>query len=148
MVKVPPPIWTLLCLLVAAALSALAGWRRFPGLPFVPLAVVLVIAGVALPVWAAALFRRTGATFIPHATEHKRLVIDGPYRFTRNPMYLGLTLVTLGIAVWNGAWPMLLAPIAVVGAFALVNIPYEETAMRREFGADFDDYARRVRRWI
>ena len=148
MVKVPPPIWTLLCVLVAAALSAIAGWPRFPGLPVVPLGVVLAIAGVALPVWAAVLFRRAGATFIPHAIEHQRLVVDGPYRFTRNPMYLGLTLVALGIAVSNGAWPMLLAPIAVVVAFNFVHIPYEEAAMRRAFGADFDDYARHVRRWI
>jgi len=145
---VPPPIWTLLCVLVAAALSAVAGWPRFPGLPIVPLGVVLVIAGVALPVWAAVLFRRAGATFIPHAAEHQRLVVDGPYRFTRNPMYLGLTLVALGVALWSGAWPMLLAPIAVVVAFNFVHIPYEEAAMRRAFGADFDDYARRVRRWI
>ena len=148
MVKVPPPIWTLICLFVAVALSAIAGWPRFPGLPFVPAAVVLVIAGVALPVWAGVLFRRAGATFIPQAREHKRLVVDGPYRFTRNPMYLGLALVTLGVALWNGAWPMLLAPIAVVVTFNFVHIPYEEAAMRREFGADFDNYARRVRRWI
>jgi protein-S-isoprenylcysteine O-methyltransferase Ste14 len=148
MVRVPPLIWTLLCLLVAVSISALAGWPRFPGLPIVPFGVGLMIAGVALPLWAGALFYRAGATFIPHATEHKRLVVDGPFRFTRNPMYLGLTLATLGIAVSNGAWPMLLAPIAVVVAFNLVHIPYEEAAMRREFGVDFDDYARRVRRWI
>jgi protein-S-isoprenylcysteine O-methyltransferase Ste14 len=43
---------------------------------------------------------------------------------------------------------MLLSPIAVVVAFNLVHIPYEEAAMRRAFGAEFDDYARRVRRWI
>ena len=132
MVKVPPPIWTLLCLLVAVAASALAGWPLFLGLPVVPLGVALVIGGVALPLWAAALFLvRPRRVAIPQATDHKRLVVDGPYRFTRNPMYLGLTLVTLGIAVWNGAWPMLLAPIAVVVAFNLVHIPYEETAMRR-----------------
>ena len=148
MVKVPPPIWTLLCVLVAAALSAVAGWPRFPGLHLVPLGVVLVIAGAALPIWAAVLFRRAGATFIPHAAEHQCLVVDGPYRFTRNPMYLGLTLVALGVALWNGAWPMLLAPIAVVIALNFVHIPYEEAAMRRAFGAAFDDYARRVRRWI
>ena len=148
MVKMPPPIWTLLCLLVAAGLSALAGWPRAPGLPIVPLGVVLTIAGVALPAWAVALFRRARTTLLPHATQHERLVVGGPYRFTRNPMYLGMTLVALGIAVWNGAWPMLLAPIAVGVAFNFVHIPYEEAAMRREFGAALDDYARRVRRWV
>ena len=47
-----------------------------------------------------------------------------------------------------GAWPLLLAPVAVAVAFNLIHIPYEEAAMRRVFRADFDDYARRVRRWI
>lgn len=148
MIKVPPPIWALFYLLIAGALSALAGWPRLPGLPIVPLGVVLVIAGVAIPAWALTTFRRAGATLRPEATEHARLVVDGPYRFTRNPMYVGLTLVTLGIAVSIGAWPMFLAPIAFVVTVGLVHIPYEETAMRREFGGAFDDYARRVRRWI
>jgi protein-S-isoprenylcysteine O-methyltransferase Ste14 len=148
MVKVPPPVWTLVCLLVAAALSALAGWPPLPGLPVVPLGVILVFAGVALPLWAVLLFRRTGSTLMPHATKHEHLVVDGPYHFTRNPMYLGMTLVALGIAVWNGAWPMFLAPIGAIVTFSLVHIPYEEAAMRREFGGAFDDYARRVRRWI
>ena len=64
-------------------------------------------------------------------------------------MYLGLTSATLGIAVWNGAWPMFLAPIGVVLTASFVDIPLKEpVAMRREFGRAFDDYTRRVRRWI
>jgi len=148
MIKVPPPIWALLYVLVAVAASALAGWPQLPGLPIVPLGVALTIAGVAFPIWAAAHFVRAGATFHPDAAAHARLVAEGPYRFSRNPMYLGLTLATLGIAVWNGAWPMFLAPIGVAVTVSLVHIPYEEAAMWREFGAVFDDYQRRVRRWI
>ena len=72
----------------------------------------------------------------------------GPYRFTRNPMYLGLVIVTLGIAVWVGAWPMFIAPIAVFATANWVHIPFEEVKMRRQFGATYDGYVGRVRRWV
>jgi hypothetical protein len=57
-------------------------------------------------------------------------------------------IVTLGIAVWVGAWPMFLAPIAVFATANWVHIPFEEAKMRRQFGAMYDDYVGRVRRWM
>jgi protein-S-isoprenylcysteine O-methyltransferase Ste14 len=72
----------------------------------------------------------------------------GIYRFTRNPMYLGLVILTLGIAVWVGAWPMFIAPIAVFATANWVHIPFEEDKMHRQFGATYDGYVRRVRRWV
>jgi protein-S-isoprenylcysteine O-methyltransferase Ste14 len=57
-------------------------------------------------------------------------------------------LVTFGIAIWVGAWPMFLAPIAVFATANSVHIPFEEAKMRRQFGAAFDEYVARVRRWI
>jgi protein-S-isoprenylcysteine O-methyltransferase Ste14 len=61
------------------------------------------------PVWAAGLFRREGTEINPTSPTNRTLVTRGPYRFTRNPMYLGLITFALGIAVWVGAWPMFLA---------------------------------------
>jgi protein-S-isoprenylcysteine O-methyltransferase Ste14 len=63
-------------------------------------------------------------------------------------MYLGLTIVTLGIAIWVGSWPMLLAPVAVFATANWVHIPFEEAKMRRQFGSAFDDYTHKVRRWL
>jgi protein-S-isoprenylcysteine O-methyltransferase Ste14 len=63
-------------------------------------------------------------------------------------MYLGLVLVTLGIALWVGAWPMFLAPIAIFATANWVHIPFEEEKMRRQFGASFDAYASKTRRCI
>jgi protein-S-isoprenylcysteine O-methyltransferase Ste14 len=63
-------------------------------------------------------------------------------------MYLGLVTITLGIAFWIGAWPMFLAPIATFGTANWMNVPFEEAKMRRQFGAEFDAYVSRVRRWI
>ena len=148
MLKLPPPVWALFYLLLAAALSHFAGWPRVPGMPVVPLAIGLVVLGVALSVSSAVLFRREGTELNPTSTTNRKLVTSGPFRFTRNPMYLGLVLITLGVAVWAAAWPMFLAPVATFATANWVHIPFEEAKMRRQFGDAFDAYARTVRRWI
>ena len=105
-------------------------------------------AGWILPVWAFRRFRLAGTELDPISEANHTFVTDGPFRLTRNPMYLGLTVATLGMAVWVGAWPMLAAPVAVFLTANFVHIPFEEAKMRRQFGAEFDDYVRRVRRWL
>jgi protein-S-isoprenylcysteine O-methyltransferase Ste14 len=57
-------------------------------------------------------------------------------------------LFTLGIGLWVGAWPMLLAPLATFATANWVHIPFEEAKMRRQFGDAFDAYCAKVRRWI
>jgi len=148
MLKLPPPVWTLIYLAVAAALSFALGWPKVPGLPFPRLGMALVVIAFIPPAWAAILFRREGTEIDPVSPSNRRLVTSGPYRFTRNPMYLGLIVVALGVAIWVGAWPMFLAPIAVFATTNWVHIPFEETKMRRQFDATYDSYAGRVGRWL
>jgi protein-S-isoprenylcysteine O-methyltransferase Ste14 len=148
MLKLPPPVWAFAYVVVAAAASYSAGWPRAPGLPLVWLGVGLVILGLALSLAAATLFWREGTELDPASAANRKLVTSGPFRLTRNPMYLGLVTVTLGIACWIGAWPMFLAPIATFLTANLAHIPFEEQKMRRQFGEAFDAYARKVRRWI
>jgi protein-S-isoprenylcysteine O-methyltransferase Ste14 len=148
MLKLPPPVWALIYVLVAAAVSWALAWPRVPGLPIVPLGIALAVLGWVPPVWAVVLFRRAGTELQPDSATNRALVTDGPFRFTRNPMYLGLVIVTVGIAIWIGAWPMVLAPVAVFATANWVHIPFEEAKMRRQFGSAFDAYAARVRRWL
>ena len=148
MLKVPPPIWALVYVLIAAAISWSLGWPKLPGLPLAPLAIALVAVAWIPPVWAIVLFRREGTEVDPTSPVNRKLVTSGPYRFTRNPMYLGLVIATLGIAVWVGAWPMFIAPIAIFATTNWVHIPFEEAKMRRQFGATYDGYVGRVRRWV
>ena len=117
--------------------------------------VTLVPWGAALLVWGYLQYRLTGNYRHPLAggssgmtTPPDRLIESGPYRFTRNPMYLGLVLVTLGIALCAGVWPMFLAPVATFATANWAHIPFEEAKMRRQFGADFEAYTSKVRRWI
>jgi protein-S-isoprenylcysteine O-methyltransferase Ste14 len=113
MLKLPPPVWALVYILFALAISWSLGWPKMPGFPLPPLGIALVTVPWILPVWAIFIFRREGTEVSPTSSANRKLISIGPYRFTRNPMYLGLVIVTLGIAVWVGAWPMFLAPVAV-----------------------------------
>jgi len=108
----------------------------------------LVGIGVTLALTSVAIFlilART--TLIPHGSASK-LVNFGPYRFTRNPMYVSLVVVYLGVAGALGfIWPLLLLafPIAVIHN---ITIPFEEARMRSLFGEEFDQYCTQTRRWI
>src|SRR5215475_589327 len=102
MLKLPPPIWTLIYILLGAVLSWSLGWPKIPGLPLRPLGIILVALAFILPVWAFVLFRREATEIDPTSPTNRKLITRGPYQFTRNPMYLGLVTLSLGIAVWIG----------------------------------------------
>jgi protein-S-isoprenylcysteine O-methyltransferase Ste14 len=72
------------------------------------------------------------------------LAKEGPFRLTRNPMYLGLSTFTLGTALCVGSLPMFLVPLLVFATVSLFHIPFEEAKMRRQFGPAFDAYTRQV----
>ncbi|HEY8696923.1 MAG TPA: isoprenylcysteine carboxylmethyltransferase family protein [Rhizomicrobium sp.] len=148
MLKLPPPVWAFIYVLIAAVVSWYYPWRAIVDLQIVWLGVALVVIGFLIAFSAAMLFRRKGTEINPTSEANKLLVIEGPYRFTRNPMYLGLTIVTLGIAFWVGALPMFAVPLLVFLTANFVHIPFEEAKMRRQFGPGFDGYTARVRRWL
>jgi len=146
--KLPPPVWAFAYLLIAFGVSYVAGWPLVPGLQSLPLAVALLVLGLALSISAGVLFWREGTEINPTSVSNRKLVTSGPFKLSRNPIYLGLVIVTLGIAFWVGAWPMLLAPVATFATVNWVHIPFEEAKMRNQFGEAFDAYVREVRRWI
>jgi len=148
MVKIPPPGWLFIFVVTAGAISTLVPWRSIVDLRLVPLGVALFALGFVLPVWAFTLFQREGTEVNPTSDTNKKLVITGPYAITRNPMYLGLTTISLGLAFWIGSLPMFAVPILVFAVANWIHIPFEEAKMRRQFDVQFDDYTRKVRRWI
>ena len=148
MLKLPPPVWTFLALIIAGAVSWSYAWRTLLDLRIRWLGIVLVALGLAFAFWAALLFRREGTQLNPTSETNKRLVVRGPFRFTRNPMYLGLLLLTLGIAFLVGSLPMFAVPFVVFAIANWAHIPFEEAKMHRQFVAEFDNYINQVRRWI
>jgi len=148
MLTLSPPIWAMTYLALAAGASWALGWPEM-ALPHHELVgMVIFFAGWIAPVWAFRMFRVAGTELDPVSESNRVLVTTGPFRLSRNPMYLGLTVATFGMALWAGWWPMLAAPIALFVTANWAHVPYEEAKMRRQFGAEFDTYASRVRRWI
>ena len=144
--KIPPPIWGIAMLLLAYA----AGWILASPVIFrsTPLAVLISVAGLLLGGWGERTFAAEGTDIIPASPTNKKLVTRGPFRYTRNPMYTGLVLMALGFAFYFGTLPFYAVPVLL---FLLCNfsfIPFEEAKMQRQFGDQYTDYLRRVRRWV
>lgn len=144
--RILPPI------LVLVLLAGMAVLRAFwPG-PLIPvplrwLGLIPLLLGIGLLLAGSGRFRQVG-TNIKTFDEPDVLVTDGPFRFSRNPMYLGFLLLLLGAAGLMGATSPFFGPLAFFLAAMLWYIPYEEEAMHAKFGQAYEAYVQKVRRWF
>jgi len=113
-----------------------------------PLSLLVGIGGVLLSGWGERTFAAEGTDILPASPTNKKLVTRGPFRHTRNPMYLGLVLKALGFAFYFGTIPFYAVPVLLFVLCDFSFIPFEEAKMQRQFGDQYTDYLRRVRRWI
>jgi protein-S-isoprenylcysteine O-methyltransferase Ste14 len=108
---------------------------------------VVFLLGAIIAGWSLVIFHRKGTTTVP-GRKSVELVTWGPYRTSRNPMYVGLTLAYIGEAgLLQQAWPLLMLPLTL----AYVNwtvIPVEEAKLLETFGTEYERYRSRVRRWV
>jgi len=108
---------------------------------------VLFFLGSVIAGWSLVIFRRARTTTVPGRAS-ARLVTQGPYRLSRNPMYIGLTLAYLGEAgILGQAWPIAFLP-PVLAYLNWVVIPVEEARLTEVFGSEYDQYRAKVRRWM
>lgn len=144
----PPPI------IFAVAFGVGAAVERFVPLSVAMLPHGLRAAGLALLAAGVLLGASLGITFLRRRTtlnpfaEPSAFVVAGPYRFSRNPMYLSLVVAYLGgTLIYGSLWPLVLlvVPVAIL---ARTVIPREEAQMAATFGPDYEAYRSRVRRWI
>jgi len=146
-VRIPPPLFY--------AAAVVGGWlldRRW-SLPIgaelvrTVLAWVLFASFLLLMGSAIGSFRRKRTSFLPFRPATS-LVIAGPYYYTRNPMYLGATVLVIALGFWLNTWWPILLLVPTLLIIQRYVIGREERYMRRRFGAEYDAYARQVRRWI
>ena len=143
----PPLAWGL------AVIAGLAlNW--FVPLPFLPtdlpagwLGAMVFVLALALVAWAIVTITKGGSN-VPTNLPTTTIVEGGPYRFTRNPIYLGMFLGLIGLAIaFDNLWlPIMLVPFAFVIRYAVVA--REETYLERKFGDVYRNYRSRVRRWL
>ncbi len=148
-VRVPPP----LVFLVATLLGVACGYWMMPapvpgGRPVRVIgALLLLAAGVGFAASARGLFARTGQSPVPWKPSPS-LIVMGPYRYTRNPMYLGITLVQLGLGLaLDNLWISLFAVPALMVVHVIAVLP-EEAYLSQKFGTHYERYLAQVRRYL
>jgi protein-S-isoprenylcysteine O-methyltransferase Ste14 len=144
---VPPPVY----FVAGFGTGAVLHWLWPLGLPdllfFDVLGWMLIGAALSLLISAVWLFRAAGTNMLPYRPPTV-FVSRGPYRFSRNPMYLALALLYAGLSLaLSMLWPLLVLP-AVLGIIQVAVIRSEEQHLLRCFGEEYRNYNRRVRRWI
>jgi protein-S-isoprenylcysteine O-methyltransferase Ste14 len=146
-VVVPPPVIIGLPFAAGMLLQWLVPIRFPPRAAGLVLGVPCGLFAIVLWVKAYTAFRRAGTSML-HSRRSRALIVNGPFAYTRNPLYLSLVLFyagfSLGVSV---AWCMFLLPIAVLGLHFLAILP-EEWYLEGKYGDEYRTYKARVRRWL
>ena len=146
-VVAPPPLVYALPLLVGLGLNRRIEARFLPDRATRPVGLPLVVGGLALGAWFFRTLRGAGTPVDPREPV-EALVTDGPYRYTRNPGYLSMAMVYVGVAGLANSLPsILLLPVAL-GVIRRGVIEREERYLERLFGDEYLAYKARVRRWF
>lgn len=111
-------------------------------------ALLVIALGAALYLWCVWMFAVVGRGTPGPWDAPRRVVVTGPYRWVRNPIYLAALLVVLGEAWLFLSLPLLIYAIAMAILFHLFVIGYEERTLRRRFGDAYGEYQRTVPRWL
>ncbi len=152
-VRIPPPILVVSILVVSLLVDYFirksilqAGFGGMSG------AVVyggagLVIAGILLGIWCAVVYHKAKTSILPH-TADSTLIKHGPFRFSRNPIYLGMVLIYMGICLVRNAPIALMLVVLVILVLRIYVIAKEEAYLTRRFGDAYGQYCKQVRRWL
>jgi protein-S-isoprenylcysteine O-methyltransferase Ste14 len=142
-----PPVYLLISLLLMLLLHYQLPLLRLIPVPYTYTGISLIIAGLTLAILGAGMFRRADTPVQPFQ-KSTTLVVHGLFRYSRNPMYLGLLLILLGTAILLGS----LSPFLVIPVFFVIiregYVKHEERFLEELFGEAYRSYKQRVRRWL
>ena len=148
-VRIPPPVVPVLALAAGVALNWIwpFGMGFLRGIGRSGLASALILVGLGVMLMAIRLFRASGQDPAPWKSSPE-VISTGIYRYTRNPMYLGMGLLQagIGVALANGWIVLLVPPVWVIIYF--IAIRHEEAYLEEKFGSGYTEYKRSVRRWL
>lgn len=145
--RILPPTYLFVSILIIIGLHLLLPACKVIRAPYTYSGVILIIVGVFLNIRSDNLFKKADTTVKPFR-KPSSLIIEGPYRISRHPMYLGMVAALLGLAVLLGTLtPMLVAPVFGALMDRIFIVP-EEKDMEETFGDGYREYKKTVRRWI
>jgi protein-S-isoprenylcysteine O-methyltransferase Ste14 len=145
--RVMPPVYLLAAILAMLLLHRLIPVYQWLAGPWRRIGWLVIIAGLAIGVATVRLFFRHKTAIRPGQVS-TRLMTDGLFRFTRNPIYIGMTIILIGEAILLGSLTPLLAIPAFIWCIQVNIIPVEEAMLTEVFGEEYRQYQQRVRRWI
>ncbi|MFA5902716.1 MAG: isoprenylcysteine carboxylmethyltransferase family protein [Desulfobacula sp.] len=148
-VRIPPPVFFFICLGAGLWLESIFPdiAMQIPSMTrFIPGLVLTLLSG-GLAVMAVYTMLRNKTTIDTNAST-ARIVQNGVFRFSRNPMYLSLLLLLSGIALWRWSMGLMISVPVLYTLILFLAIKPEERYLTRKFGKEYTDYAARVRRWI
>ena len=142
-----PPVLLLLALVLGFAGRWLIPLRFLPDEATMPLGPLVVTASLGWFIWAVVTMRRAGAS-IPTSEPTEAIVVRGPYRWSRNPIYLSMVALQAGAGIWaNSGWFLGFAAVSA-GLLWWGVISREERYLEQKFGTAYLEYRTRVRRWV
>ena len=141
-----PPIWMLGFATLAWVADAVLPLARFEGSAARAVGAVAMIAGIGLAAWAALWFARKRTSIEPRE-EPSALIVEGPFRLNRNPIYTGMAVALVGWAVWLGSLGALIAVLPFAPVIDRRFARGEEAALREAFGEEGERYIAATRRW-
>ena len=145
--KIPPPILALVMIVLIYLSSFFIESTTFNYQG--SLSVLVLILGLACAIPSFKLFARYKTTISPlKPSDATALVTEGMYRYSRNPMYLGLLLLTIASTIWFGTWFGIIINILFIFLINFLQIIPEEEALLAIFGEEYEEYKKNVRRWI
>ena len=145
--KLLPPTYFFIFLLLTIGLHFIIPIMQLIHVPYRFIGILLLGIGFWLNMWAEGLFKRKNTTVKPFE-KSSALILEGPFRFSRHPMYLGMVIALLGVAIILGSLITFLVPIVFFITMQIVFIRHEEKALEQTFGQKYLDYKNRVRCWL
>ena len=145
--KIMPPTYFIILLLLSLGLHFVFPVMRLVSLPYNYLGILIIIFGIILNLWTDSLFKKKQTSVKPHEMPSS-FISSGPFKISRHPMYLGMALILLGVAVFLGSLITFIFPIMFIVIMEKLFIPIEEKNLEKKFGKKYIAYKKRVRKWI
>jgi protein-S-isoprenylcysteine O-methyltransferase Ste14 len=145
--KLIPPLYFFVLLLLSIGLGIILPVLRIVRLPYSYLGIAPIAIGIILNLWADSMFKKNKTTVKPYL-KPSTLMTSGAFRVSRNPMYLGMTLILFGVSIGVGSLMAFISPVLFYLISQYRFIPPEERVMEEVFGESYLDYKRHVRRWV
>lgn len=142
----PPSIW-FACLAGSIVLHFVWPIDSAISFPMNLIGVLLIVAGSVITIWGDQLFKKHQTT-IKTSENPTRVVTEGPFRFSRHPIYLGMILVLFGVGALLGSVSALLCPLVFAVFMDRFYLPMEEATLQQLFGEEYEQYRASVRRWL